>query len=174
MLVVFRDTDSKGDDGICVVNLDHMSGIAICKSEPHQIYFKGYGLDSFSCSTIDNAENVLDSMLDAYEQGKKVFRINKEEMKMFGQIEIQILTDLTKMPQRIASAAAAIETSGLVGASYKPLVYCGSQQVRGTNHWFIAEQTLVTATPEKHIVKLAVNEFNGEYELVNKSIERIF
>lgn len=93
---------------------------------------------------------------------------------MLGQIELQILTDLTKVPQHVASAMAAIENSGLVGASYKPLIYGGSQPVRGTNYWFIAEQTLVTATPERHLVKLAVNEFNGEYALVNKSIERIF
>lgn len=93
---------------------------------------------------------------------------------MFGQIEIQILTDLTKAPQHVASAMSVIENSGLTGASYKPLIYCGAQPVRGTNHWFIAEQTLVTATPEKHLVKLAVNEFNGDYALVNKSIERIF
>ena len=93
---------------------------------------------------------------------------------MLGQIEIQILTDLTKAPQNVASAASAIETSGLTGASYKPLIYCGAQPVRGTNYWFIAEQKLVTAKPERHIVKLAVNEFNGEYALVNNSIERIF
>ena len=93
---------------------------------------------------------------------------------MLGQIELQILTDLTKAPQRVASAVSAIETSGLTGATYKPLMYCGDQPVRGINHWFIAEQTLVTAKPERHIVKLAVNEFNGEYKLVAKSIERIF
>lgn len=93
---------------------------------------------------------------------------------MVGQIEYQILTDLSKVPQKVASAASAIENSGLTGASYKPLVYCGKQTVNGTNFWFIAEQTLVTATPEKHIVKLAVNLLNGEYKLVTGSIERIF
>lgn len=93
---------------------------------------------------------------------------------MLGQIELQILTDLTKPPQRVASAMSAVETAEITGASYKPLLYCGEQVVRGLNHWFIAEQTLITAPPERHLVKLAVNEFNGEYTLVNKSIERIF
>lgn len=93
---------------------------------------------------------------------------------MLGQIELQVLTDLTKMPQKVASAASAIENSGLTGASYKPLMYCGEQPVRGTNYWFIAEQTLITAVPERHVVKLAVNEFNGEFALVGNSIERIF
>lgn len=93
---------------------------------------------------------------------------------MLGQIELQILTDLTKTPQKVASAASAVENSGLTGASYKPLMYCGEQPVRGTNYWFIAEQTLITAVPERHVVKLAVNEFNGEFALVGNSIERIF
>lgn len=92
---------------------------------------------------------------------------------MLGQIQLQILTDLTKAPQHVASAMSVIN-DGMTGAKYTPLIYCGPQPVRGTNHWFIAEQTLMTATPETHLVKLAVNEFNGEYALVNKSIERIF
>ena len=94
---------------------------------------------------------------------------------MLGQIELANFEgmELTKLPQRAASAASVVN-DGMTGASYKLLLYCGSQPVRGTNHWFLAEQTLVTATPERHLVKLAVNEFNGEYALVNKSIERIF
>lgn len=95
---------------------------------------------------------------------------------MLGQIKLADFDwqGLQKMPQRVASAAAAIENSGLTGASYRPLIYCGEQQVRGTNHWFIAEQTLITAVPERHVVKLAVNEFNGEFALVPNTIEQIF
>lgn len=94
---------------------------------------------------------------------------------MLGQIELVDFNglDMTKMPQRVASAWSVVN-DGMTGASYKPLLYGGEQVVRGINHWFIAEQTLVTATSERHLVKLAVNEFNGEYSLVNKSIERIF
>ena len=86
------------------------------------------------------------------------------------------------MPQKAASAWVAIE-GGIVGAGYKPLLYVGSQVVKGVNHWFIAEQTLILAQPERHIVKIAVNEFNqakddGEFETVYKivphSIEVIF
>ncbi len=94
---------------------------------------------------------------------------------MLGQIELENFDglELTKSPQRAASAFSVVN-DGMTGATYRALIYCGPQPVRGTNHWFIAEQTLTTATPERHIVKLAVNEFNGEYALVNKSIERIF
>lgn len=98
----------------------------------------------------------------------------QEETKKTGAIEFNIITDLTKPPQKVASAMSAIETNELTGASYKPLMYVGTQIVRGVNYWFICEQTLVTARPEKHIVKLAVNEFQGKFELVGNKIEVIF
>ena len=85
---------------------------------------------------------------------------------MTGAIEFNIITDMTKLPQKVASAASAIETAELTGASYKPLMYVGTQVTRGVNHWFICEQTIITAHPKKKIVKLAVNEFQGKFELV--------
>lgn len=90
---------------------------------------------------------------------------------MFGKIEFEEFEGLTKMPQKAASAWSAVD--GIVGASYKPLLYIGEQVARGTNYWFICEQTLVTATPAKHIVTLAINEFNGTYMIVPGSIEVI-
>lgn len=90
---------------------------------------------------------------------------------MLGKIEFEEFAGLTDMPQRAASAWSAMETGGLVGASYKPLLYVGTQIVKGVNHWFIAEQTLVTNPPVKHIVAIAINEFNGVYAIVPGSIE---
>lgn len=98
----------------------------------------------------------------------------QEETTKTGAIEFNIITDMTKLPQKAASAASAIETAEIVGASYKPLIYVGTQATRGVNHWFICEKTLVTARPEKHIVKLPVNEFQGKFELVGNKIETIF
>lgn len=92
---------------------------------------------------------------------------------MFGQIELAEFKGLTSMPQKAASAWSAFETSGLVGASYKPLLYVGEQPVKGINHWFICEQTMITREPERHLVSLAINEFKDEYELVSGSIKRI-
>lgn len=80
---------------------------------------------------------------------------------------------LTSMPQNAASAWIAVE-GGIVGAGYKPLVFVGTQIVQGTNYHFIAEQTLILAEPERHIVKIVVNEFNGEYKIVPQSIEVIY
>lgn len=102
---------------------------------------------------------------------------------MLGGIQLEEFKGLTSMPQKAASAWIAVEGSGFTGAGYKPLLYVGSQVAKGVNHWFIAEQTLILAQPERHIVKIAVNEFNekkddGEletvYKIVPHSIEVIF
>ena len=84
---------------------------------------------------------------------------------MFGKINLAEFKELTSMPQKAASAWAGFEELGIVGAGYKPLLYLGSQVVKGTNHFFIAEQTLVTNPPVRKVVLMAINEFNGEYEL---------
>ena len=61
------------------------------------------------------------------------------------------------LPQKAASAFSAV-TGGLVGAEYMPVLYVGSQQVHGTNHCIIAVQTIITANPEKRLVKMVINE----------------
>ena len=96
---------------------------------------------------------------------------------MFGKIKLVSFEEMVikeKMPQSIASAWAAIKNSGLVGADYTPLLHAAEQDVKGVNHWFICGQTLITNPPARRLVKLAVNEFNGKFELVKESIEDIF
>ena len=61
------------------------------------------------------------------------------------------------LPQKAASAFANV-CGGLVGAEYTPVLYVGSLVVQGVNHCFIAVHTIVTATPEKRLVKLIINE----------------
>ena len=94
-------------------------------------------------------------------------------MTILGGITLEVSTDLTKLPQKVASAMSAIEKPELVGANYKPLMYIGWQNVRGTNYWFIAKQTLMTRNLDEHIVTIAVNEYDGEYEIVKSSIVAI-
>lgn len=92
---------------------------------------------------------------------------------MTGAIQFEEFTGLTSMPQKAASAWAKVEE--LVGAEYLPLLYVGTQVVRGVNHWFIAQVTTSgTANPKKKIVKLAVNEFQGKFEVVGNRTETIF
>ena len=90
-----------------------------------------------------------------------------------GAIEYDIITDMTKLPQKIASSASVIENAGLVGASYKPIIYFGAQVVHGVKYWFFAEQTLITNPPQKRIVKMAVIEVQGKFEIVKDSIKVI-
>lgn len=91
---------------------------------------------------------------------------------MLGKIEFENFEGLTKMPQKAASAWSAVN-NGLVGASYKPLLFVGTQVAKGTNYFFIAEQTLTTNPPVKHIVTIAINEFNGVFAVVPNSIDVI-
>lgn len=89
-----------------------------------------------------------------------------------GKIQLAEFRALTTMPQKAASAWAAFEELNLVGAAYKPLLYLGSQVVKGVNHFFIAEQTLITNPPVRKVVLMALNEFNGAVEL--SQVEEIF
>ncbi len=88
--------------------------------------------------------------------------------KMLGGIEIIDQEGLKNLPQRAASAFSVMPS---VGANYKPLVYVGTQVVKGVNYVFVAQQTLVLAQPEHHIVPVTINEFDGKFQVVN--IERI-
>lgn len=89
-----------------------------------------------------------------------------------GAVKLEQFEELTAMPQKAASAWTGA-LGDIVGASYKPLLFVGTQLVKGVNYWFIAEQTLVTARPERHVVKLAINEFGDTYKLIPHSIERL-
>ena len=88
----------------------------------------------------------------------------------FGEIEIIEQKGLTEMPQEAASAWHGA-MGDILGASYVPIAYVGGQPVKGVNHFFIAQQTLILANPERHIVLIAINEYDGNYNTV--SIERV-
>lgn len=91
-------------------------------------------------------------------------------MNLLGGIEVLEQVELTRLPQRAASAFSVVHE--LAGAGYKPVAYVGTQVVKGVNHIFIAEQNLMIAAPERHIVSIVINEFEGKFSVVN--IERIF
>lgn len=86
---------------------------------------------------------------------------------MFGKIQLEQFTGLTSMPQDFASAWSGSGVDQLVGATYKPLMCVGKQQVRGTNYLFIAEQNLVVHPPLRRVVKMTINKFGNDYELVD-------
>lgn len=81
---------------------------------------------------------------------------------MFGSIRLEKF-EACKLNQEAASAWTATEQ--LVGVSYKPLLYLGNQSVKGTDYFFIAEQTLITNPPQRRVVAITIHSFNGEQEL---------
>ena len=96
---------------------------------------------------------------------------------MFGKIELEEFKGLTEMPQKAASAWSALENTDAqinwTGTSFKPLLYCGKQVVKGVNHWFIAEMKQLNVGADRHLVLLAINEFDGEYTPVKDSFKVI-
>ena len=90
---------------------------------------------------------------------------------MLGKINFEDFEGLTSMPQEAASAWSAVD--GLCGASFKPLLFVGTQVTKGVNYWFIAEEIRVTNPPDRHLVTIAINSFNGIYTVVPSSIEVI-
>ena len=88
---------------------------------------------------------------------------------MLGQIELENFTALTEMPQKAASAWSEVDR--LVGASFKPILYIGTQIVHGVNHWFLAERTIVALNSDRRLVKLAINELNGKFKFVANSVQ---
>lgn len=69
------------------------------------------------------------------------------------------------LPEKAASAFAAVKDS-LVGASYVPVLYCGSQVVRGTNYMILCEQRLSDQEGTRHLVKMVINAFQEQYDIV--------
>ena len=83
----------------------------------------------------------------------------------------------SKIPQDAASAVWGAINSGLLGATYAPLWYIGSQVVNGKNHLFIAKEIRSTKNRDTAIVGLVVNvppskdAFKGEGAKIVNIIE---
>lgn len=61
-----------------------------------------------------------------------------------------------ELPEKVATAFAGV-FEGMEGASYKPVLYCGSQIVNGMNYMLICEQKLVTEISEIHYTKVILH-----------------
>ena len=79
----------------------------------------------------------------------------------FGGYEI-VNQPADKLPQDVASAVGAVNSTPLLGATYNPLWYVGKQTVNGVNHLFIAEDIRSTKNKDKSIVGLVINVPPGE------------
>lgn len=85
---------------------------------------------------------------------------------MLGRIELEQFKGLLNPTQDAASAMCVFEGEEKVGGKYKPILYLGKQVAKGTDYFFIAEQTFSDKFATRHIVAVTVNGINGEYEIV--------
>ncbi len=90
---------------------------------------------------------------------------------MFGEMELNKNLKSVNLPQRLASGFTAL-TNEMTGADYKPVLFCGTQVVKGMNYYLICVQTLITNPVIKKLVKMTLNESpDGAFSVV--SIERM-
>lgn len=92
----------------------------------------------------------------------------------FGGYEIANLP-VNKLPQDVASAMSAVNSTPLLGATYNPIWYVGKQLVNGVNYFFIAEDIRSTKNKDKSIVVLIINVPPGEHSMQGEGakIDRI-
>ena len=74
--------------------------------------------------------------------------------KVSADFELEKFAGVANMPEEARDEWEAFED---LGADYVPLQYLGKQHVNGVNHYFIAEQTLVTNPFERRVVLVLVN-----------------
>lgn len=65
------------------------------------------------------------------------------------------------LPQRVASVFTAV--TEILGGTYEPLLYIGSQIVNGINYCVIAKQTIPSpGGAYEHVVAMTMNQKPGE------------
>ena len=92
---------------------------------------------------------------------------------MVGQIKLVEFKSLETMPQAYQTAWDSVEWYKLTGANYKPVLVAGEQVVHGMNYYFLAEQTIMNGTCDRHLVLIAINECDGQYLLNTKEFKVI-
>ena len=89
-----------------------------------------------------------------------------------GNIQLANFQPMTSPPQKAASAISMLPD--LVGSTITPILYVGEQLVDGVNHWFIAEETLITIDGSRRLIMFAINELTVDdeptYEFLTQSV----
>ena len=91
---------------------------------------------------------------------------------MLGGIELNEFKGAVSLPQDLASAYVECVES-LVGCSYKPVLFVGTQLVNGTNYFLLCEQTMVTNPPVRNLVEVVINVPAGSIGGKGASLVRI-
>jgi len=75
---------------------------------------------------------------------------------VFGGYEL-VNIPASRIPQDAATAVFGAINSGILGATYDPFWYVGSQVVNGKNHLFLCKEIRATANKDTSIVGLVIN-----------------
>ena len=70
-----------------------------------------------------------------------------------------------ELAEEVQTAFATVE-NGLIGVSYKPVLYIGSQVVKGVNHYIVCEAKGIYPGAEPYAAIMCVNIFEGKASLV--------
>ena len=70
-----------------------------------------------------------------------------------------------ELQPEVQTAFATVEKS-LVGVSYKPVLYMGSQIVRGVNHFIVCEAKTIYPGAQPYAAVMCINIFEGKASLV--------
>lgn len=79
--------------------------------------------------------------------------------------------DAANGPAEAKKAWAGVKPQ--TGATFKPICYCAEGPCKGTNYWFLAQETVIGNPGSTRIVVLAINGFNGQYAIIPSSIREV-
>lgn len=79
--------------------------------------------------------------------------------------KIASIIESEELDADVQAAFATIEKS-LIGVSYKPVMYIGSQVVRGVNHYIVCEARGIYPGAQPYAAVMCINVFEGNASLV--------
>ena len=124
--------------------------------------------EAIELEELDTEEADRDEQSEAYTSGKdtETPEIDMDTYTIVGGWEIAGVGS-DALPEDAAAAFRTV-TETLLGATYRPIAYLGSQVVAGTNYAILCTRTLVTAEPTTDLAVLTVYvDLNGGAELLN-------
>lgn len=92
-------------------------------------------------------------------------------MLKFGGWNVNVPHD--KYPQKIASAIGNLTELIGLGCEYEAIAYLGYQEVNGTNHAVLAQQTVMNGKDTKNAVVIVFNEKPGAMDVSVTDIRRV-
>lgn len=78
---------------------------------------------------------------------------------MLGNWNINEEMEVCTLPKEVQ---AAFDKWNILGVKYEPVLYAGTQVVKGINYMFICKTTLVTPAQTVGLAQVILNEFQGE------------